>query len=386
MIALIRAVAITLLGGAVLSTADDAQTDTSPPAVAITSPAPGATVSGTIAVTAGASDNVGVVGVQFRYNGANFGAEATVAPYSVSADTTTVANGSYTLAAVARDAAGNVTISAPGNITVANTPPRSRSPKFIPTFLVYYGGGPPFTAADAPALAKFDLIDVDRFRYADIGPTTWAAIKALNPASQIYLYEMGAEAPNFADAVAQLNLNGLGRYDVSRGHSMGSLNGNQPDLFLLDAAGNRIYNAGYSDAPGNRYWHLMDFGSAAYQAYWVEAVKSDIVDQPWAADGVHADNCLALPTFASYSPVPLPYGTNAAWSGALNAFASAITSSLHAYGQKLWCNRGESPQADCTPARLALDAATPPPAVLAAEGAFPIHRGGAPHPLCPPAT
>src|SRR5216684_2850588 len=163
MTVVIRALAMTLLSGAVLSTPADAQTDTSPPAIAITSPAPGATVSGTIAVTAGASDNVGVVGVQFRYNGANFGAEATVAPYSVSADTTTVANGSYTLTAVARDAAGNVAASAPISIAVANTPPGSRSPKFIPTFLAYYGGGLPFTAADTPALAKFDLIDVDRF-------------------------------------------------------------------------------------------------------------------------------------------------------------------------------------------------------------------------------
>src|SRR5258708_9565845 len=116
-----------------------------------------------------------------------------------------------------------------------------------------------------------------------MGATTWAAIKGLNPGRQIYRYEMGAEAPNFADAVAQLNLNGLGRYDVSRGHSMGSLNGNQPDLFLLDAAGNRIYNAGYSDAAGNRYWHLMDFGSAAYQAYCVEAVHVDVVAQTCAA-------------------------------------------------------------------------------------------------------
>ena len=38
---------------------------------------------GTIAVTANASDNVGVVGVQFRLDGANLGAEDTTAPYSV---------------------------------------------------------------------------------------------------------------------------------------------------------------------------------------------------------------------------------------------------------------------------------------------------------------
>jgi hypothetical protein len=372
---LIRAVAALLLTGAVLSTKADAQSDPSPPTVAITSPASGATVAGTIVVTAGASDNIGVAGVQFRYNGANFGAEAVAPPYSVSADTTTVANGTYTLTAVARDAAGNASVSAPVTITVANTPPASRSPKFIPTFLAYYGAGLPFTAADALALAKFDLIDVDRFRYADIGPMTWAAVKAINPGIQIYLYEMGPEVPNFADAQPQVNLNGLGRYDVSRGHSMGSLNGNQPQLFLLDAAGNRIYNTGYSDPAASRYWYLMDFGGAEYQAYWVEAVRADIVAQPWVADGVHADNCLALSTFVGLSASAPRYGTNAAWSGAMNAFVTAISSGLHAYGQKLWCNRGESRQADGAAAWLALDGVATPPDVVAEEGAFAVAWG-----------
>src|SRR5712664_4862231 len=50
--------------------------DTTPPTVRITSPASGATVSGTITVTADASDNVGVAGVQFQYNGINFDREA----------------------------------------------------------------------------------------------------------------------------------------------------------------------------------------------------------------------------------------------------------------------------------------------------------------------
>jgi hypothetical protein len=96
------------------------QVDNTPPTVAITSPASGATVSGTITVTANASDNVGVVGVQFKYNGLNFGGEDNAAPYAVSGDTTTVPDGSYTLTAVARDAAGNQSTSAPVTITVAN--------------------------------------------------------------------------------------------------------------------------------------------------------------------------------------------------------------------------------------------------------------------------
>jgi Big-like domain-containing protein len=92
--------------------------DITPPTVSITSPANGATVSGTITVTANASDNVGVAGVRFRLDGANLGAEDTSAPYSVSWNTTGVAAGTHTLTAVARDAAGNTRTSAPITVTV----------------------------------------------------------------------------------------------------------------------------------------------------------------------------------------------------------------------------------------------------------------------------
>jgi len=40
--------------------------DTTPPTVSITAPANGATVAGTVTVGANATDNVGVVGVQFK--------------------------------------------------------------------------------------------------------------------------------------------------------------------------------------------------------------------------------------------------------------------------------------------------------------------------------
>jgi len=99
--------------------------DTTPPTVSITSPANGATVRSTVSVTANASDNVGVVGVQFKLDGANLGGEDTTAPYAVSWNTTTATNGSHTLRAVARDAAGNTATSAAVTVTVSNdtTPP-----------------------------------------------------------------------------------------------------------------------------------------------------------------------------------------------------------------------------------------------------------------------
>ena len=94
--------------------------DTSAPAIALTTPANGATVSGTIAVSATASDNVGVTSVQFKLDGANLGALDTTAPYSVNWNTATAAGGSHSLTATARDAAGNVATSSPLNVTVSN--------------------------------------------------------------------------------------------------------------------------------------------------------------------------------------------------------------------------------------------------------------------------
>ncbi|MBN1675949.1 MAG: DUF4082 domain-containing protein [Kiritimatiellae bacterium] len=96
--------------------------DTTPPSVSLTAPADGATVSNTVTVSATASDNVGVVGVQFRLDGANLGAEDTSAPYSIAWNTFGAANGSHTLSALARDAAGNTATAAVVNVTVANGP------------------------------------------------------------------------------------------------------------------------------------------------------------------------------------------------------------------------------------------------------------------------
>jgi len=89
--------------------------------VAITAPTTGV-VSGTIAVSATASDNVGVMGVQFRLDGAPLGAEDMTAPYSITWNTASVPNGNHTLTAVARDAAGNSTTSAGVTVLVINLP------------------------------------------------------------------------------------------------------------------------------------------------------------------------------------------------------------------------------------------------------------------------
>lgn len=94
--------------------------DTQAPTVSITAPSSGATVSGTTAVTASASDNVGVSRVEFYLDG-GLQATDTSSPYSWSWDTTAASNGSHSLTAKAYDAAGNVGTSSAVSVTVSNT-------------------------------------------------------------------------------------------------------------------------------------------------------------------------------------------------------------------------------------------------------------------------
>lgn len=96
--------------------------DTTPPTVNMTAPSAGATVSGaSVSVSASSSDNIGVVGVQFLLDGNSLGAEDTASPYTINWDTTSVANGSHTLSARARDAAGNATTASNITVTVSNS-------------------------------------------------------------------------------------------------------------------------------------------------------------------------------------------------------------------------------------------------------------------------
>src|SRR5438067_440435 len=119
----VTAVARDAVGNTTTSAAVTVTVDNAPPSVSISSPAAGASVSGTTMVTANASDNVGVVGVQFKLDGANLGAEVTTAPFQVSWDTTTTTNATHTLSAVARDAAGNRTTAPAVSVTVNNLSP-----------------------------------------------------------------------------------------------------------------------------------------------------------------------------------------------------------------------------------------------------------------------
>jgi hypothetical protein len=93
--------------------------DVTPPVVALLSPTAGASLAGTVALAASASDDVGVVKVEYL-DGASVVATSSAAPFGASWSTLSAANGAHALAARAYDAAGNVATSAAVPVTVAN--------------------------------------------------------------------------------------------------------------------------------------------------------------------------------------------------------------------------------------------------------------------------
>jgi Bacterial Ig domain/K319L-like, PKD domain len=94
--------------------------DNTAPSVTATAPAEGATVSGTIAVQANASDASGITSVAFSVDGTPIGTDTNGADgWSVSWDTRAVADGPHTMTALATDGVG-LTASDSNAVTVDN--------------------------------------------------------------------------------------------------------------------------------------------------------------------------------------------------------------------------------------------------------------------------
>jgi len=102
-----------------IGTADRAA-DVTPPTVNLTAPSNGATISGTVDLTASAGDDVGVAKVEFYVDGNLIGVD-TGSPYSLAWNTGDVAEGSHDLMARAIDGAGNTGSDNDTSVTVSNS-------------------------------------------------------------------------------------------------------------------------------------------------------------------------------------------------------------------------------------------------------------------------
>lgn len=193
---------------------------------------------------------------------------------------------------------------------------------------------------------------------------------------EIYVYMQGIDVWRSWDAEGQSLLadedvkyiNNVARYTNPRGHSMGNLDDDNPDLFLLDAHGRRCNTFGKP----NRF--LLDFGSEKFQQYWLEAVEHDILNQPWVADGVYLDNCGPYIGVAP-SDIPAKYDTDAKWSAAMLSHVTHAAEELHKRGMRVFINGGGTNTAKGRAVWAELDASSNRPDVVLEEGAF-VHGWG----------
>lgn len=214
--------------------------DTTPPTVTVTAPANGSNASGTVALNATAADNVGVTGVQFQVDGTNVGAVDATAPYSVLWDTTTATNGTHTIGAVARDAAGN-TRSA-GKISVAVNNP-SGGGTFNP-------GNPSGNATVPAGMGVEDISQPDRV-VGDGTPAscTSAAVVSAVAAGGVVTFNCGpnpitvtlTQTLKVRNSTQKLVIDGGGKVTLSGGNANRILYIDTCDTSLGTVSGNCLY-------------------------------------------------------------------------------------------------------------------------------------------------
>jgi hypothetical protein len=247
--------------------------DTTPPTVSISAPANGATVSGSTSITANAADNVGVVGVQFRLDGANFGSEDTVSPYSTTWNTTASSNGTHTLMAIARDAAGNVTSSSSVSVTVNNGPPPDTNPPTVS--LSSPAGGSTVSAALSVSANASDNVGVVGVQFkldgANLGSedmaspysVMWDSTTATNGGHTLTAVARDAAGNSTTSSAVSVTVNNAAPPPSAIAYVQGSANGATSITSLnvafpaSNTAGNLIVVTARASAQ-NRTWTVSD--------------------------------------------------------------------------------------------------------------------------------
>lgn len=276
-----------------ISVSNKSTVDTTPPSISITAPANNAVVSGVVYNSVAASDNVGVVKVEYYVNG-GLDYSSSTPPFDFSISTTPTMNGTYTMYAKAYDAAGNVKQSPSISFSINNTSTDTSTPQ---AGTDTKSSNSLWSDADTP-----DLIDVGpdspielgvKFRSDTSGYITgirfyksaantgnhvanlWSAYgKLLATANYINESASGWQVATFAKPVAiSANTVYVASYHTNTGHYSGSLNyftNSQKDNAPLHAlsSGTTSSNGVYS------YSSSSQFPSKSWKGsnYWVDVI------------------------------------------------------------------------------------------------------------------
>ena len=217
--------------------------DTTPPTVSISSPAAGATVTGTVSLAATASDNSGVNSVKWYVDNVEVASDSGGAPWTAPWDSSTVADGSHNLIAKAFDAAGNVGTSSTITFSVVNQTPGGdlfsdgfESGDFSAWTIVK-------TGADGAAIIQASTVKSG----------TYAAKLSETAATGSYSYARKSFAP------AQTDLTVSGDFQVVQ---EGVSGGNVPLFRLLDSTGARIISLARQNLDSNKI--RVTYGGTGY--------------------------------------------------------------------------------------------------------------------------
>ena len=101
--------------------------DITPPEVSLLTPTAGSELKGDVALTASATDNVAIAKVEFFYGSTKIG-ESTSSPYTINWDTTSLADGNYSLRVEATDTSDNTAMSWMVKVKIKNEKPVDPEP------------------------------------------------------------------------------------------------------------------------------------------------------------------------------------------------------------------------------------------------------------------
>ena len=259
--------------------------DTEAPTVNISSPAAG-TIAGTVNVNATANDNIGVVGVQFLLDGNNLGAKDLISPYSITWDTTAVNNGSHTLTARARDAAGNTTTSSSVIVNINNNTNLVASYGFnenTGTTLTDNSGrnnhgtlvnGPTWTSAGkyGPALVfdgSNDLVNINDDNSLDL--TTGMTLEAwVNP----------SDLTGYKTVLCKENSTNNFIYTLSANNSTSNTTSQRPNSRMANGSAN-VTVTGTSKLPLNTWTHIASTYDGSVFRFYVNGVQVSTTNIRW---------------------------------------------------------------------------------------------------------
>ncbi|MEK7560417.1 MAG: Ig-like domain-containing protein [Patescibacteria group bacterium] len=300
-------------------TVTDVVFDTTAPSIFIIDPLNNSIASSTTTVIASASDNVAVAGVQFYINNVPFGTEYRAPPYQTLWNTTAVSDGTSTIFAVARDAAGNRATSTVVSVRVDNTNPPQQCSDILDNDSDGFIDYPADPGCMSPS-------DTDEF---NLTPQT---LILEDDDFKDIIFTSGFTFPFYGLTRTHIFVNSNGRLTFNAGdtgyvESTAELN-EQPQIALLfvdlspDATGTMRYTQfpdkfvidwnGIPEYPGDATSGSNTFSATLYNNGRIELVYSGITAKngivgiaPGGSPTLTPVNFSATPTFSTTGVVPI---------------------------------------------------------------------------------